>query len=42
MMQAPGGSDEDRDGGFDHGGWSVNYWNEKMGKVMVAVTAGVT
>jgi dihydrofolate reductase len=34
VMQAPGGPDEDRDGGFEHGGWSVNYWDEKMGEVM--------
>ena len=34
VMQAPGGPDEDRDGGFEHGGWSVNYWDEGMGEVM--------
>ena len=34
VMQAPGEPDEDRDGGFEHGGWSVNYWDDKMGEVM--------
>jgi hypothetical protein len=23
VMQAPGGKDEDRDEGFEHGGWTV-------------------
>jgi dihydrofolate reductase len=31
-MQAPGGPDEDRDGGFEHGGWSFHYWDEAMGQ----------
>lgn len=35
VMQAPGGPDEDRDGGFDHGGWSVRYWDEMMGGLIV-------
>ncbi|MDQ5874835.1 MAG: dihydrofolate reductase family protein [Actinomycetota bacterium] len=34
VMQAPGGPEEDPDGGFAYGGWSVNYWDEKMGEVM--------
>ncbi len=34
VMQAPGGPGEDDDAGFAHGGWSVNYWDEKMGAVM--------
>ncbi|MET3660954.1 dihydrofolate reductase family protein [Aquamicrobium ahrensii] len=34
VMQAPGGPDEDRDGGFEHGGWTVSYWDEPMGRFM--------
>src|SRR3712207_5747115 len=34
VMQAPGGPAEDDSGGFAHGGWSVNYWDEQMGQVM--------
>jgi dihydrofolate reductase len=34
VMQAPGGPEEDPTGGFAHGGWSVNYWDELMGQVM--------
>ena len=34
VMQAPGGPDEDDSGGFAHGGWSVNYWDDRMGEVM--------
>ena len=30
VMQAPGGPDEDRDGGFEHGGWSFHYWDDAM------------
>jgi dihydrofolate reductase len=31
VMQAPGGKDEDRDGGFEHGGWTVPYWHDDIG-----------
>jgi dihydrofolate reductase len=34
VMQAPGGPGEDDEGGFAHGGWSVSYWDERMGQVM--------
>ena len=34
VMQGPGGPGEDDDGGFAFGGWSVNYWDDKMGEVM--------
>ncbi len=34
VMQAPGGPREDDSDGFAYGGWSVNYWDDKMGEVM--------
>jgi dihydrofolate reductase len=34
VMQAPGGPEEDVDGGFAYGGWSVNFWDDLMGQVM--------
>jgi dihydrofolate reductase len=39
VMQAPGGPGEDDSGGFAHGGWSVNYWDEQMGQVMERATS---
>lgn len=34
IMQAPGGPEEDPTGGFEHGGWTVPYWDEPMGQFM--------
>jgi len=31
VMQAPGGAEEDTDGGFAHGGWTMRYWHDDMG-----------
>ena len=39
VMQAPGGPQEDPTGGFEHGGWSVNYWDEMMGAAMAELRA---
>jgi dihydrofolate reductase len=36
VMQAPGGPQEDTSGGFTQGGWSANYWDELMGKIMTS------
>jgi dihydrofolate reductase len=34
VMQAPGGPEEDRSGGFNHGGWTASYGDEVFGKIM--------
>jgi dihydrofolate reductase len=31
VIQAPGGKDEDRDGGFEHGGWTMPFWHDDIG-----------
>jgi dihydrofolate reductase len=38
VMQAPGGPDEDREGGFQHGGWLVPYFDEKFVELMTEWT----
>jgi dihydrofolate reductase len=37
VMQAPGGKDEDRDGGFEHGGWTLPYWHDDIGRAFGAL-----
>jgi dihydrofolate reductase len=41
VMQAPGGKDEDRDGGFEHGGWTMPYWHDDIGKTFDALMQDV-
>jgi dihydrofolate reductase len=41
VMQAPGGKDEDRDGGFEHGGWTLPYWHDDIGKSFGALMKDV-
>jgi dihydrofolate reductase len=31
VIQAPGGVDEDLDGGFKHGAWTLPYWHDDIG-----------
>ena len=31
VIQAPGGAEEDTDGGFTHGGWTQPYWHDDIG-----------
>jgi dihydrofolate reductase len=37
IIQAPGGADEDRDGGFTAGGWTMPYWHDDIGSELFAV-----
>jgi len=37
VMQAPGGKDEDRDGGFEYGGWTIPYWHDDIGAAFAAL-----
>jgi dihydrofolate reductase len=35
VMQAPGGAEEDRTGGFEHGGWQQSYGDDVFGKTVI-------
>jgi dihydrofolate reductase len=39
VIQAPGGKDEDTDGGFTHGGWTLPYWHDDIGAAFGALMA---
>ena len=41
VMQAPGGADEDRDGGFTRGGWTLPYWHDDIGATFGSLMQGV-
>jgi dihydrofolate reductase len=34
VMQGPGGADEDRTGGFEHGGWLMPFGDEDFGRIV--------
>jgi dihydrofolate reductase len=37
VIQAPGGAAEDTEGGFEHGGWTIPYWHDDIGKAFGAL-----
>jgi dihydrofolate reductase len=37
VMQAPGGAEEDTEGGFKHGGWTRPYWHDDIGSAFGAL-----
>jgi dihydrofolate reductase len=44
VMQAPGDPNEDRSGGFEHGGWQLVYFDDVFGQTMMdafAATGGL-
>jgi len=40
VIQAPGGAEEDTEGGFTHGGWTVPYWHNDIGAHFFHVFSG--
>ena len=41
VVQAPGGEDEDRDGGFKHGGWTRPFWHDDIGRTFFEIMQNV-
>ncbi|MEE1941306.1 dihydrofolate reductase family protein [Streptomyces sp. TRM 70361] len=42
VVQAPGGPDEDREGGFEHGGWVAPHFDEELGRFVDETFSTVT
>ena len=42
VVQAPGGAEEDTDGGFAHGGWTHPFFDEKVGGAFDATLTGAS
>ena len=41
VMQAPGGAEEDTEGWFKHGGWTMPYWHDDIGAAFGALMQDV-
>ncbi len=41
VIQAPGGVDEDIEGGFEYGGWTQPYWHDDIGAHFFEAMSGV-
>lgn len=39
VIQTPGGAEEDTDGGFAHGGWTMPFWHDDLGAHFMAAMA---
>lgn len=41
VMQAPGGAEEDTEGGFEHGAWTIPFWHDDIGASFGALMRNV-
>jgi hypothetical protein len=42
VVQAPGAPNEDQEGGFAHGGWTVPLFDDQLGKFMTELMSRST